>query len=84
VCSSDLKAEDAWQEVRFRLSGKDSKGDGTVPEASGKAPSKAKVKALYHLKLDGEGHEGAYRNPQAQQLTLHAILSIARDITITV
>jgi pimeloyl-ACP methyl ester carboxylesterase len=68
----------------YRLSGKDSGGDGTVPVVSGNAPAQAGaaagVHASYHLNLDGAGHEGAYRIPHAQQLSLHAVLSLARNI----
>lgn len=68
----------------FALSTKDSKGDGTVPVVSGTAPAlagaAAGVKASYHVNVDAEGHEGAYRVPQAQQLSLHAVLSLARAI----
>jgi len=68
----------------FALSGKDSAGDGTVPVVSGNAPAlagaAAGVQASYHLNVDGEGHEGAYRVALAQQLSLHAVLSLARAI----
>jgi PGAP1-like protein len=68
----------------FAISTKDSKGDGTVPVVSGVAPalagSAAGVQASYHVNVDAEGHEGAFRVPQAQQLSLHAVLSLARAI----
>jgi hypothetical protein len=35
-----------------------------------------------HLNLDAEGHEGAYRVPQAQQLSFHAVLAFARNIKV--
>lgn len=70
----------------FTLSGKDSVGDGTVPAVSGAAPAQAGqgngVQASYHLSLDAEGHEGAYRIPLAQQLSVHAVLSIAKKIKV--
>lgn len=68
----------------FAISAKDCGGDGTVPVVSGCAPAlagaAAGVQASYHLNVDGEGHEGAYRVPLAQQLSLHAVLSLARII----
>jgi hypothetical protein len=67
----------------FELSAKDSAGDGTVPEASGLAPVKAGVRATYHLNLQEEGHEGAYRNNMAQRLTLHSILRIVQTVPVT-
>lgn len=70
----------------FRLSSKDSAGDGTVPVVSGRAPAlagdAAGVKASYHLNLGTQGHEGAYRVQQAQQLSLHCVLSLARNIKV--
>lgn len=72
----------------FTLSGKDSVGDGTVPAVSGAAPATAGqsqgVQASYHLSLDAEGHEGAYRIPLAQQLSVHAVLSIAKKIKVKI
>lgn len=70
--------------AEFVISGKDSAGDGTVPEASGKAPAVSGAKLVYHLNLDAEGHEGAYRVPMAQQVTLHAILHIAKDVPVVI
>lgn len=69
--------------AQFVLSAKDSAGDGTVPEVSGLAPAKAGAKAVYHLNVDAEGHEGAYRVPMAQQVTLHAILNIVKPLPVT-
>jgi pimeloyl-ACP methyl ester carboxylesterase len=67
----------------FELSGKDSVGDGTVPEVSGQAPAKAGVWKTYHLNLDAEGHEGAYRVGMAQRVTMHSILSILRTVQVS-
>lgn len=71
----------------FVLSSKDSAGDGTVPVASGAGPAQAGkaagVQASYHLNVDAEGHEGAYRVPLAQQLSVHVVLTVARKITVT-
>ena len=72
------------QIAEFLLSGKDSPGDGTVPELSGQAPAQAGAKVVYQINLDAEGHEGAYRVPMAQQATLHAILSITQDIPVAI
>lgn len=70
----------------FRLSAKDSAGDGTVPVVSGRAPAlagdAAGVQASYHLNLGAAGHEGAYRVQQAQQLSLHCVLGLARNIKV--
>jgi hypothetical protein len=67
----------------FVISPKDAAGDGTVPVVSGNAPaSKSGVKATYHLNLDGQGHEGAYRNPVAQRVTLHSILRITQTVAV--
>ena len=70
----------------FSLSAKDSAGDGTVPDVSGSAPAQAGaaagVKGSYHLNLDAVGHEGAYRATPVQQLSIHAVLSIARNIKV--
>ncbi len=70
--------------AEFVISGKDSAGDGTVPVVSGQAPATAGAKLVYHLNLDAEGHEGAYRVPMAQQVTLHAILRIAKDVPVVI
>lgn len=70
--------------AEFVISGKDSAGDGTVPEVSGKAPAVSGAKLVYHLNLDAEGHEGAYRVPMAQQVTLHAILRMAKDVPVVI
>lgn len=64
------------------VSGKDSAGDGTVPVVSGAAAAQFGCKTAYHVNLDEEGHEGAYRNATARALTLHAILSIASTVPI--
>jgi hypothetical protein len=78
-------ARSAQRRVDLSISAADSPGDGTVPERSGAAPAKADLKAVYHLNLDSSlgtsiGHEGAYRHEQAQQLTLHAVLSMSSQI----
>ena len=57
----------------------DSVGDGTVPDSSGKAPTGtcgggAKIKQQF--RLTGFGHEKAYINPRAQEVTLYAITKI--------
>lgn len=70
--------------AEFVISGKDSAGDGTVPVVSGAAPTRNGIKAAYHLNLDAVGHEGAYRAPLAQQVTLHSILRIAKDVRVKV
>jgi hypothetical protein len=68
--------------AQFMMSGKDSAGDGTVPISSGQAPARAGVKASYHINVDAEGHEGAYRVEQAQRLTLHSILQISNRVPV--
>ena len=53
----------------------DVSGDGTVPEHSGKAPLTAgKVKQQF--RLAGFGHEPAFRDRRAQEVTLYAITKI--------
>ena len=54
-------------------------GDGTVPESSGKGPTGTcgggdKIKQQF--RLTGFGHEKAYLNPRAQEVTLYAITKI--------
>ena len=70
--------------AEFLISGKDSPGDGTVPVISGQAPATAGAKLVYHLNLDAEGHEGAYRVPMAQHVTLHAILRMAKEVPVVI
>lgn len=70
--------------AEFVISGKDSAGDGTVPVVSGQAPAAAGAKLVYHLNLDAEGHEGAYRVPMAQHVTLHTILRMAKDVPVVI
>lgn len=57
----------------------DGGGDGTVPISSGAAPmtlvNSGQVKQQF--RLQGFSHEEAFRNTDAQQTTLHAVMKIA-------
>jgi pimeloyl-ACP methyl ester carboxylesterase len=53
-------------------------GDGTVPVTSGSAPLRFGAQSIkQQFPLTGFSHEGSYRNPTAQLVTLYAITKIA-------
>jgi pimeloyl-ACP methyl ester carboxylesterase len=53
-----------------------SDGDGTVPEESGRAPE---GKAKFIARMTGFDHQGSYKNPAVQNLTMYCIAKIAQD-----
>ncbi len=58
----------------------DSGGDGTVPIMSGSAPKQVGGSAIkQQFGLTGFAHEGAYRNPTAQIVSLYGIVKIAAE-----
>ena len=58
--------------------GADSSGDGTVPAASGVAPSQYGVSRTY--KLHGFDHQGAYQNEAVQGATFFAIVDMVKKL----
>jgi hypothetical protein len=57
---------------------RDGSGDGTVPVSSGSAPLRFGAQCIkQQFPLAGFSHEGSYRNPTSQLVTLYAITKIA-------
>lgn len=57
----------------------DGAGDGTVPESSGAAPLRSDRQGhiRQQFRLTGFDHEGSYKHPGAQLVTLYSIVKIA-------
>ncbi|RMU35608.1 lipase family alpha/beta hydrolase [Pseudomonas syringae group genomosp. 3] len=58
------------------MSTQDDTGDGTVPTHSGEAPSEH---IKFSAKLKGLEHSGSYNSKTARAITLHSIVSIAKE-----
>jgi len=67
------RATIAW---RGELARAGDPGDGTVPASSGGAPAS---KAVFCSAMKGFDHQGSYKNPAVQELTLHCIAQIAQE-----
>ncbi|QNX01933.1 alpha/beta hydrolase [Acinetobacter seifertii] len=62
----------------FKISDKNSTGDGTVPWQSGRAPlNKVGVKQTF--KMTGFNHQGSYNNDHVQRSVLYSIVKIIKD-----
>lgn len=66
------------QVLDFRIAPQDAPGDGTVPIASGLAPT-PHVKKI--AKLTGFDHQGSYNDDGARDFVLHAICKIVQQAT---
>ncbi|MDF3836061.1 alpha/beta hydrolase [Cupriavidus basilensis] len=69
-----------WK-LRCRM--QDGIGDGTVPEASGRAPQQQaqSSQVRYQFRLTGFDHEKSYLNARAQAVTLYSVIKIAAQAT---
>lgn len=62
----------------FKISGKDSDGDGTVPYQSGQAPLGNKgVKQVFQM--NGFDHQGSFSNLQVKRSVLYSIVRIIKE-----
>ncbi|VGO08458.1 hypothetical protein AMB3_0819 [plant metagenome] len=59
---------------RAWMGGPDGPGDATVPEHSGVAP---RSYASFFAQMQGFDHQGSYKDPQVQEVTLYSVLKIA-------